>query len=595
MQFTIDASTGSGPLRHFWRATGFTPAELLLHDDMQQALTFIAAGGGVDYVRIHYLLDLVSVEGMGGETPVYDWALLDRGLDALVQRGLIPFFELMGNPSGWFTNFTERGMVDSWRRLVRDLARHCIERYGTAEVRRWYFETWNEPDISFWPYSVDEFLNYYDACSEGLNDADLELIFGGPGTCRNLSETLKALLAHCDRGTNYFTGATGVRLDFISVHEKGVRGHPEDLNPMTQDIIDREQRIIDYIKDNHPALADRPFMNDECDPQVGWREHHTWRARPYYAAIVARIIDQHLQQIGPDYGLLSNDNGFLGAWGHRTLLARFGEHVEVGDGQAGYRERDDKLKRETERQRFDLIKKPVLNVMTALARLGETRLMVEGGGDELGLLATRHANGDVALLVYHSRDTIMASGSERVELALRGLAGDSALVAHYRIDDAHGDPYVLWETAGAPDEPDSDLLARMREQHELTLLAEPHAVDVSGGVVELTFDLPLPAVSLILLLQQPVAPPAAVTGLRVERYGSTQGVENVLLAWEYDPTPARRTYIIEHSPTADGPFERVNPVDVVSAAYLIPGAAGCYRVYALDYWGQRGEAAQIDV
>ena len=74
------------------------------------------------------------------------------------------------------------------------------------------------------------FLNYYDACSEGLEAAHSSLVLGGPGDAcwpdpssgkQTKSRLLfDALLNHTIHGRNYFTGKKGVRLDFISLHEK---------------------------------------------------------------------------------------------------------------------------------------------------------------------------------------------------------------------------------------------------------------------------------------------------------------------------------------------------------------------------------------
>jgi hypothetical protein len=140
---------------------------------------------------------------------------------------------------------------------------------------------------------------------------------------------LKAFLAHCDSGTNYFTGAKGVRLDFVSVHEKGAGATPEDVDPDTLGLCRREEALVEYIRKNHPRLAQVPIMNNECDPIVGWAHAHTWHARPYYAAQVCRSLDLHLRRLvdgmGARYELLGNDHGFLGPWGNRTLVARFGD------------------------------------------------------------------------------------------------------------------------------------------------------------------------------------------------------------------------------------------------------------------------------
>ncbi len=38
---------------------------------------------------------------------------------------------------------------------MRNLAEHCLARYGMAEVSRWYWELWNEPDIFCWTGGVE--------------------------------------------------------------------------------------------------------------------------------------------------------------------------------------------------------------------------------------------------------------------------------------------------------------------------------------------------------------------------------------------------------------------------------------------------------
>ena len=64
------------------------------------------------------------------------------------------------------------------------------------------------------------FLNYYDACSEGLKAVSPSLKLGGPADGCKRSTYSDALLAHVVNGTNYFTGERGVRIDFLSYHKK---------------------------------------------------------------------------------------------------------------------------------------------------------------------------------------------------------------------------------------------------------------------------------------------------------------------------------------------------------------------------------------
>src|SRR5215218_8702981 len=124
---TVDAGRVLGPLPKFWRCTGFTPAELLLLPEMRQTLSFLGAvpNRGLEFVRVHYLLDLI-VATRGGGRIAYDWTLLDEALETMLERGLRPFLELMGNPSGLFDDFEDMDQLRAWRDLVAELASRCV-------------------------------------------------------------------------------------------------------------------------------------------------------------------------------------------------------------------------------------------------------------------------------------------------------------------------------------------------------------------------------------------------------------------------------------------------------------------------------------
>ena len=608
MKIRTDVSQSIGPLEHFWQSTGFSPANLLLNADMQQAMAYLGGvpHGGITFVRIHYLLELVKAEGLGTEAPTYDWSRLNTALDALVRNGLKPFFELMGNVEGFFDDYTEPVQAQAWRRLVQALAHHLITRYGAEEVRTWKFETWNEPDIGFWKQSDEAFCLYYDACYAGLKEADPNLELGGPGTCRGPSSTLKAFLAHCDADVNELTGEMGIRPAFISVHEKGVRSHPEDLTPDSTGIIERERAIIHTIREHYPALADLPFINNECDPQVGWGTIHTWRARPYYAAIAAKILNQHLTRLVDeetevvDYGLLSNDNGFLGTWGHRTHFARFGQTDEIDHGQAeGFRDAP-RFEEDLRRRKFELIKKPIFNVMSLLSLLGSERCAAilenqESSDEPIGVLATRRGRTQVAVLLYHSTDVIMRSGSEAITLQLDNLPFERGALAHYRIAEGQGDPFLIWESMGAPANPTPAQYAELREHQELALLAPPRDVQMEDGSLTLSFDLPLPGVSLVLLSADPMEAPGQVEELRSERYeGMTDTYEEVMLIWDDLERRTVRTYEVLCAPKPEGPYDRINAADQIDTAFLHVREPGAhyYRVRAVDYWGRQGPVSE---
>ncbi len=604
MHFDINFSETT-PFEHFWRSTGYSPAELILTPDMQQSLAWAGSvpHQGILYNRVHFFLELVEVEINGSGEASFRWGLLDEALDCILKNGARPFFELMGNPSGYFSDFNDDRQLHQWKEMVSSLARHVIHRYGLAEVLGWYFETWNEPDGGGWwmQWPADEisFCHYYDACAAGLWSVEPRLRLGGPGTCRHLSPLLLTFLEHVDRGANYFTGEQGTRIDFISVHEKGVRSHLEDLTPNSQGIADREAEIVAHIRRCHPRLADLPFMNNECDPQVGWWQTHTWHGTPYYAAIVAKIIHQHLltltDGLAINYALLSNDNGFVGYWGNRTLVTRFGSEAFTDTGQSHHKPNVIRELRQNGRPPFSMIKKPVVNVFALFSLLGERRAQLTGGSGEIGALATLHGANQAALLVYNSRDKITASGQESITLTLQGLPFDRAVLAHYRIDEEHGNPYPLWEAAGAPDRPGPDLLAEMRQAGEMILLGDPQEVEFKDGSFNFRFDLPLPGISLVLLTAKPADAPKKIEKGWVERYQGLHGVEE-FVRWQGLESRSLRTYEVLAAGSPQGPYQRINPTDLLCTGYLhTPDGPGpvVYRIRAVDYWGRPGPESEV--
>ena len=80
-----------------------------------------------------------------------------------------------------------------------------------------------------------------------------------------------------------------------------------------------------------------------------------------------------------NYGLLSNDNGFMGDWYRRTHFARF---IVNNDDQLSPSEN------------FYLVKKPVYSVMGLLTLLGKERYSVEVDNRDkhFGIIPTRNEN-----------------------------------------------------------------------------------------------------------------------------------------------------------------------------------------------------------
>src|SRR3569833_1070157 len=117
-----------------------------------------------------------------------------------------------------------------WAELVYQWTRHNVARYGRAEVERWYFEVWNEPNLDFyWTGKPEEFLRLHDHAIDAVRRALPTARVGGPDVAGSGGAFMDAFLAHVASGTNYATGKVGTPTDFLSFHAKGqptiVDGH----------------------------------------------------------------------------------------------------------------------------------------------------------------------------------------------------------------------------------------------------------------------------------------------------------------------------------------------------------------------------------
>ncbi|XP_015272895.1 PREDICTED: alpha-L-iduronidase-like, partial [Gekko japonicus] len=150
----VDVAQPQRELKHFWKSTGYCPplphnrADLFdLSKDQIVNLAYISSvpHNGIEQVRIHWLLELIRV-GVTNGTLHYNFTSLDNFMDLLWENKLNPGFELMGSPSGYFTDFEDKHQVIRWKSLIAQLAKRYVERYGLEHVAKWNFETWNEPD-----------------------------------------------------------------------------------------------------------------------------------------------------------------------------------------------------------------------------------------------------------------------------------------------------------------------------------------------------------------------------------------------------------------------------------------------------------------
>nr|XP_034996646.1 alpha-L-iduronidase isoform X1 [Zootoca vivipara]XP_034996648.1 alpha-L-iduronidase isoform X1 [Zootoca vivipara]XP_034996649.1 alpha-L-iduronidase isoform X1 [Zootoca vivipara] len=593
----VDVSQTERELKHFWKSTGYCPplphskADLFdLSKDQIINLAYISSvpHNGIEQIRIHWLLELIQVREANG-TLHYNFTNLDNFMDLLWENKLHPGFELMGSPSGYFTDFEDKRQVIQWKDLVTQLAERYIERYGLKHVSKWNFETWNEPDHHDFDnvsMTVNGFLNYYDACSEGLRQASTQLKFGGPGDSFHpfpKSPMCWSLLCHCHNGTNFFTGETGVRLDYIAMHKKGAG--------RSLYILEQETEAVGQIQKLFPRFTSLPVYNDEADPLVGWSVPQLWRADVTYAAMVAKVIAQHQNLLlarannTVNYTLLSNDNAFLSYhpyhFTQRTLTARF----QVNN---------------TKPPHVQMVRKPVLTVMGLLALLGEEQVSANISSQEsedydiLGVLASVHRprehpldSWQASVLIYASKDNETSSNVSVVTLNITNYPKHKGLVyITYYLDNYLTNPYLQWKKLGAPDFPSPKQLEQIRAAED-PVVKGPFSLPAKGCLV-LKQELPVPSVFLVHICAKPFAAPDQVNGVRLIHLTKGQ----VLVVWDDSCVNSKCLKKFEVFFSQDGKtYHQISVKDSIFTALVYnpeTTVAGFYKVRAVDYWGRAG-------
>ncbi|MEI3798824.1 MULTISPECIES: GH39 family glycosyl hydrolase [unclassified Chitinophaga] len=243
----IDFNKTSGKLnRMFNDCVGAGRANEGLRADWQQQLAYVRKECGFRYIRMHGLLtdDMAVYTEDSKGNPVYSYMYIDALFDYLQSIGMKPFVELGFMPSAlasgsktifwWRGNVTPPKDYEKWAALVRDLTRHFTERYGAEEVKTWYFEVWNEPNLGgFWAGTQEDYFKLYSYSAKAIKSVNSSYRVGGPGTAGAAWEP--EMIAYCNKNS--------VPIDFISTHAYGVKqgyldefgnsGTVLDKNPMS--------------------------------------------------------------------------------------------------------------------------------------------------------------------------------------------------------------------------------------------------------------------------------------------------------------------------------------------------------------------------
>lgn len=274
---TLVPSPASSLFRHPWRRLiTVGRAYDLLRADLLGHLAWLQKEIGYDYIRFHASFhdDMKVVTRAEDGTLRFHWHHLDKVYDSLLALGLKPFIELNPMPavlaSGSQTMFHYRMNItpprswSEWARLIDAFARHLIERYGAAEVRTWYFEVWNEPNLAgFWSGTREDYFRLYETSARALVAVDAALRVGGPATSK--ASWISEFITHCH--------TRAIPLHFVSTHL-----YPQDEQVEYPDRQGSPHAVGEFFADIVRSVRSAIAASPRPDLPVWWSEWNTQSA-----------------------------------------------------------------------------------------------------------------------------------------------------------------------------------------------------------------------------------------------------------------------------------------------------------------------------
>jgi xylan 1,4-beta-xylosidase len=482
------------------------------------------------YIRAHHLLtsgngvaelkwsssNVFSLDANG--KPVYDFTITDQTFDEYRKAGVRPMVELGFMPKDLaatvqgvdtyqvhFPGNTVAGASNNppkdyamWGELIWKYTEHLVERYGKQEVSTWYFEVWNEPDISYWHGTPAEYFKLYDYAVAGVRAALPNAIVGGPASTGPNSEKAGAFLdnflKHCLNDKSAADGKA-VPLDFISYHPKG---HPTIVDGHVRMGLANELKATEagfQIVARYPKYIHLPIILSEADPEgcaacsMKMNPANAYRNGPLYAVYTAVAIKE-LFELEDRYKV------------NLLAMLSWSFEFEGKDYFEGFRT-----------LATNGVDKPVLNVFRMAGLMHGDRVMTSSLGQvslddilskgvtqtpDVDAIATR-GDGEAAVMLWNYHDDDLPAAGAEVEVTIAGIPSGAkkVLLEQYRVDETHSNSYTVWKAMGSPQSPTPEQYARLKEAGALELLSSPEWLDVSDGKVTIGTELPRQATSLM--------------------------------------------------------------------------------------------------
>ena len=454
--------------------------------------------------------------------PVYNWTILDQIFDTYHAAGIKPYVEIGFMPEALSTHPTPyqhhwkpgdpasdivTGWAyppkdyNKWGELVYQWAKHCVDRYGMAEVEQWYWEVWNEANtgaqsgLGYLCAPAPDYHKLYDYSIAAVRRAVPKAKVGGAEAAGDGGQWSRDFIEHCLTGTNYVSGQIGTPIDFFSFHAKG--STPTIVDGHVRMGLGGQLRTIKNgftIAASYPQTKPLPIVIGESDPDgcaacIG--PNLAYRPGALFASYTAACIPREFEladRLGVNLeGALTwsfefeNEPYFKG----QRVLATNGVDLPILNLFRMYGKMDGKRVAVTSTNAIaldDIMKSGVRGApdVSALSTLGKDKLCV---------------------MVWHYHDDDMPGPEANVTLNLTGLPAHltSARLSQYRIDENHSNAFTAWKQMGSPQNPTPEQYAQLEQAGQLQQMDGPALAPIADGNTTLQVILPRQAVAFFVL------------------------------------------------------------------------------------------------
>ncbi len=447
-----------GPMSRMYNfCVGAGRANEGLRADWQRQLRRVHDDCGFRYIRFHGLFcdDMGVYQEDKQGNPVYNWQYVDELFDFLESIGMKPFIELGFMPSAlasgkqtifWYkANVTPPKDYAKWEAFITAFTRHVTERYGADEIRQWYFEVWNEPNLdAFWmgnpekktnaewvPGARAEYYKLYETSARAVKSVDQAYRVGGPATAGSgwINETLAAC------------AEKGMPLDFVSTHTYATMSGYLDENGSAGTVFSKNRHAItSEVKATRAKMDHSKFASSELH-YTEWSSSYT-PADPihdsYHSA--AFILDK-IRNIGDAATSMSY-------WTFTDIFEEAGPRTTPFHGGFGLLNYQD-------------LPKPAFYAYRFLHRLAETELRCsdpaafvcrDNGGAVQALFwdfTITHPGPSIINQEYYKADQ-PAHEKAPVELQLAALPKATYRLKAYKVGYRANDVQSAWRDLGSP-------------------------------------------------------------------------------------------------------------------------------------------------